>query len=82
MTDKDGFHQDMLPRISSLPYKKIFYTYKEWEGQNYIVKVPKDPNQGTCCSVTDFYKISGLHICEKFTNFLSIFRLYRNDKIK
>ena len=68
-TDRDGFTPDMLDEINTIPYPKVLFSYRQFDGYDFIVKVPKDKELNCCCSVTDFWKLTGVHICEWFFDF-------------
>lgn len=75
-TDRDGFTPNLLDEIQKLPYPKVLYSCRSYEGYDFVVKVPKDEKLDCCCSVTDFWRISGIHICEKYYDFPRAFEEY------
>lgn len=72
-TDRDGFTPELLGEIEKINHPKVLFSYKHWEGYDFVIKVPKDPKLDCSCSITDFYGITGIHICEKYYDFPKAF---------
>ena len=79
-TDRDGFTPSLLNEINNIPCPKVLFSYQLYEGYDFVIKVPKDEKLDCCCSVTDFWKISGIHICEKFFDFPNVFESYNKTR--
>lgn len=41
MTDRDGFDESLLERISKLPYNKVLFASKQYEGYSFVCYVKK-----------------------------------------
>ena len=59
MTDRDGFSEDLLPRIAKLPYQKVLFSHVLYPGYDFVCKIPGFEKADTVGSVTDFIGICG-----------------------
>lgn len=58
MTDRDGFTEDLLPRIAKLPYEKVLFSHVDYPEYDFVCKIPGFKNAQTVGSVTDFIGMS------------------------
>lgn len=59
MTNRDGFTEDLLPRIAKLPYEKVLFSHVDYPGYDFVCKIPGFENEEAVGSVTDFIGMSG-----------------------
>ena len=61
-SDRDGFESNLLPRIDKIPYPKVLFSNKNFEGYDFICKVPGYEGEETVGSVVDYIGITGKRV--------------------
>ena len=72
MTDRDGFTEDLLPRIEKLPYEKVLFSHVDYPGYDFVCKIPGFDKAETVGSLTDFVGVSGKRLYS-YCNFRQYF---------
>lgn len=64
--DRDGFTEDMLPRIAQLPYPKVLFAKRDYPGYDFVCRLPGYEKAACVGNVTDYRGCTGKRAYAKY----------------
>ena len=65
-TDRDGFTEDMLPRIARLPYKKVLFAKQAHPGYDFVCRLPGFETEESIGNAADYRGCTGKRVYAKY----------------
>lgn len=65
-TDRDGFTEDMLPRIAQLPYRKVLFAKQDYPAYDFVCRLPGYRKDACVGNVTDYRGCRGRRVYAKY----------------
>ena len=71
MTDRDGFEEDMLGKLASIPYPKILFSHKEYPSYDFVCYVKQFKRESQVGDMFKYADIFGNRYYEKVVDIVS-----------
>lgn len=73
MTDRDGFQEQLLPRIEKLPFPKVLFSHKTYPEYDFVVGIDAFEGSDKVGNIVEYYKFTGHRLYEKYYDFPNAF---------